>query len=388
MTGVVLTPEEELLVAAMRGVKVPEATLARISWNRALRLAGWHRLLPLVREVLKDEPSVPPEVVVMLRTAAREMTARNLRLQHELDRALAALEAEDIPVVLLKGAALLEEVYSHVGLRPMVDIDLLVPRGDIARGHEAIIALGFEVLRARLDRDDEAWLAIHHHHLPLATPDGSLAIEVHHQLLDDRPAYEVASLWARARRGDRSPAHLLAAPEDLCLHVAVHFAFDRIHRGESSLGQLADLVRIARRWDLDWAAIADRARRFEVADRLFLALNAAAMLGEDLAPPDLVASLAPDTYTAARGEQFLRQRVLQPGPALPLEQLSGGRRRLFPGTGALEHYVRPSDATVPSKARLRARRAAWLSRRLVHELRPASLVRDIRLSRWMLTLDS
>ena len=385
-----LGSEEALLVAAAAGRSGPDANVEP-DWDRVVELAAWHRLLPLVHLHLTSTagaPAPPEQIADRLKQAARESTARNLRLGVELDRALSLLEDEGIPVVLLKGAALLETVYAHPGLRPMGDLDLLVPRADVERAHESMLALGYSVRGARLGRDDEWWLSARHHHLPLVKAEGTVMVELHHQLLVDRPEFDVAALWERSVPGNRPPTHRLPAAEDLLLHVAGHFALDRMNRGESSLGQLGDVVRIARQLPIDWDALVARARDNALADRLFLALDAAALLGVPAAPPEVLASLVPASYTSRRGEQFVRHRVLNVGKSFPLEQLAGGRRRLFPGNEALELYV-DGDEEIPSRARLHARRWARVARRVLREVPgPVALARDIRLSRWMLSLRS
>jgi hypothetical protein len=272
----------------------------------------------------------------------------------------------------------------------MVDLDLLVPEAEIRRAH-ALVAerLGYAVVGARLSREDDARLATSQHHFPLSSPDRSVLVELHHRIFDDRPGYDVDGIWARsvAVDVDAGPPYRLQAPEDLMLHVAVHFAFDRIHRGESALGQLADVVRIHERWPLDWEAVATRARDANVGDRLFLTLMSAAQLFGDLAPPAVTASLAPPSYTPGIGRRFVRQRVLRGGPALPLEQLAAGRTRILARTETLERYVRPGEAVVPSRMRLRARRWRALGARLTRETpAPRALLDDIQLSRWMLSL--
>lgn len=364
-----------------------------VRWQRLVDLARWHRVSPLLWELLREraEPlgfDVPSGVLVALRDDVRGATARSLNLRFELDRILTLLDEAAIPAMLLKGAALVEAVYPHPGLRPMVDLDILIRREDLERAHATLAsALGYDLTLARLDRDDELRLATSHHHFPLVRQGGALMVELHHRLLKDRPEYPVGGIWDRARPGDRPPAHLLPAPEDLALHVAVHFALDRINRRESALGQLADLLRVAQVWELDWDAIADRAAVGRVADRLFLALEACRQLFGDLAPPALVEALHPASYTPELGAAFVRQRVLSSGPSLPLEQLQkSGGRRVFPGRGALEVYVRVDEPT-PSLTRLRLRRWSALGRRVVAELPgPRAFARDARLSRWISTL--
>lgn len=389
-----LSREEAILVEAAGGASPAADVVAEggpIDWQQVLELAAWHRLLPLLWHHLTERgehaDQVPSAVLGELRRFAREALAGHLRLEGELRRALAALDEAGIPVVLLKGAALVEAVYAHQGLRPMADLDLLVPPDDVRRAFDVVQGLGYEVRGPKVRaRDDDAWLASLHHHLPLVTPSGSVLVELHHRLVVDRPDYDVDGVWARAIPSEAPPPHLLPAPEDLFLHVAAHFALDRINRERSGLGQLADLVRISRRWDLDWAAIADRARGSGVADRLFLALSSAQLLFGDLAPPPVLTTLTPASYSRRRGELFVRHRVLRMGEALPLEQLAGGRSRLF-GAHTLEVYVRSDDDAVPSRTRLRARRFASIATRAVRLLRrPRRLVEDIHLTRWVLRL--
>lgn len=383
-----LSPEESLLVAAVGGPAADPAAMP--DWHRLLELASWHRVLPLLHQhlaaVAEAGGTVPAPVLEELQRLARESMARGLYLRTELGRVLAALAAEDVPVVLLKGAALVETVYPHVGLRPMGDLDLLVPREDVERAHEAVRALGYEVKGAKVqERDDDAWLATIHHHLPLVLPATGAVVELHHRILVDRHGWDVDGVWARARPLDASPPRLVPAPEDLFLHVAAHFALDRINRGRHALGQLADVVRLAQ-GGLDWDAVVARARQDQVADRVFLAVLAADLLVGGVAPPATLDALRPASYTPALGAAFVRDRVLRAAPALPLEQLAGGRRRLF-GAHTLEVYVRPDEVEPPSRMRLRARRLASIAGRAARlAARPRALVDDVRLSRWTLRL--
>lgn len=391
MTLTVSAEEALLITVAGRRCAVPvDPHAAPLRWERVLELAQWHRLVPLLWDHLRaPDPSlpVPAPVLDALRDAARVSTARSLNLQHEMGRILALLDREGVPVILLKGAALVEAVYPHPGQRTMVDLDLLVPRADIERAHGLVQTLGYSVGGARVARDDDHVLATYHHHYPLRRDGGAVIVELHQGLVDDRPDFDVQGIWDRARPSDQGGhRHLLQAPEDLALHVAMHFAKDRMSRHESALGQLADLVRIVEQLPIDWDVTIERARASCVADRLFVALASAQLLFGDLVPAGVVAALEPPRYSVERGELMVRRRVLTSGPSLPLESLSHGLRRMFPPVLALEGYVRPDEAT-PSTLRLRGRRWRALARRLVTQMpHPRELVRDARLSRWMVSL--
>jgi hypothetical protein len=383
------SPEEALLIRTAGGRCAVPTDGGELDWERLLAMARWHRLGPLLWDHLRQagpELAVPHEVLAAFRDDARKATARSVNLQHELDRLLALLESSGVPALLLKGAALVEAgAYPDRGLRVMVDLDVLVPADELVRVHSLVAeTLGYTVRGMRVSPDDAArW----HHHYQLVRGNGSIIIELHRRMFPDRPDEDIQGVWDRAVPGGRTPAHLLPSPEDLALHVAVHFGTDRVKQRDSALGQLADLVRIAERWTIDWDAVVERAAAARLSDRLFLALYSAQVLFGEVVPDELVASLRPASFTPELGIAFVRRRVLAEGPMLPIDQVQvGGLRRLFPGRGALERYVRYDEPT-PSITRLRARRWAALTRRLATQLpRPLELARDVRLSRWMTTL--
>ena len=64
-----------------------------------------------------------------LESLYHQTAAFNLKLINDLKKILQKADSDNIPVVLLQGIALLEQVYADVGLRPLTDIDLwILPR--------------------------------------------------------------------------------------------------------------------------------------------------------------------------------------------------------------------------------------------------------------------
>jgi hypothetical protein len=385
-----LSREQELLVAATAapGFGVDPSPGGPVQWDRVIDMAEWHRLSPLLWRHLRGEghaASVPDGVLDHLHRAAASTTARNLSLQAALGQVIAALADLGIPVMLLKGAALIEAVYPDIGLRPMGDLDILVPRSSIEDAHSAVEALGYAVWGVRLSRHDASQLARHHHHYPLER--GSVTVELHHHVTAATPEFDITGFWERAVPGSGLVPHLLPSPEDLFLHGAVHFSVDRIARLAFGLSQLADLAWIAARQPIDWDAVTTRAQDYGVGDQLFLALVAGQVLLGGLAPPDAVASVQPRSYRSALGEQFVRQCVLRTRPGVPLDRLAFARGSAFPGRLGLDRYIGPDDAKSPSVTRLRARRALASGRVLTASAAsPRGFLTDLRLGWWVRSL--
>jgi hypothetical protein len=387
-----LSSEQELLMKAtaapgMRTDGGP-AGPGVVRWDRLVDMAQWHRLSPLLWRYLRADDHaayVPHGVLEQLHRMAAATTARNLSLQAALDQVVTALADLSIPAMLLKGAALIESVYPDIGLRPMGDLDILVPRSSIEDAHRAVEALGYVVWGVRLSRHDASQLARHHHHYPLER--GSVTVELHHHITSATPEFDITGFWERAVAGPGPVPHLLPSPEDLFLHGAVHFSVDRIARLGSGLGQLADLAWIAAQQPIDWDAVTTRARDYGVGDQLFLALLAGQVLLGELAPTDAVAAVQPWSYRPALGEQFVRQCVLRSQPGVPLDRLAFARGSAFPGRLGLDRYIGPDEASRPSVARLRARRALASGRLVaVSAASPRAFLTDLRLGWWVRSL--
>ncbi len=178
------------------------------------------------------------------------------------------LNAEEIPVILLKGAHLADLVYGNIALRPMGDIDILVRKGDLSRTGSLLIKQGYESSREDVARSLE--------HLPPFRKKGLLDVEIHFNIaappISDHFATE--ELWERARNEQVKGVPVLTlCPEDLllhlCLHTTIHHCFDNgirpfldIHRTLDHYGQA-----------LDNAAVIERSKRWEVSKSLYVMLR-------------------------------------------------------------------------------------------------------------------
>ena len=387
------SPEYALLLRAaappaIRGGVGPRP--APVDWARVVDLARWQRLSPLLWRYLSDaqiQAEVPEDILDELRSDYRETAARNMVFGTHVDNVLATLAGAGIPGMLLKGSALVRSVYPEVALRPMNDVDILVPQSAIREAQSIVEGMGYRPMFAALERDDDQRLADHFHHFPLVSDTGGVVLELHQHVTAAGSRFDIEGYWARARAGSGAPAYLLPSPEDLFLHVAIHFAEDRIARRKFGLGQLADLAWISARWPIDWVTLGDRAKSYGESDRLFLALMALQQLFGDIAPASLVVQLRPTSFRTDLAERFVSERILRTRPAIALEYFAQGKRRLFPGARGLEWYVRLDDVGRPSRARLRARQAGARLRKLFSAApTPLQLVDDLRLSRWVLGL--
>ena len=116
-----------------------------VDWQELVTLSQVQGVAPLVYQRLTQQHSsvyVPSAVLEKLREVYLVNLKRNMRLYRDLEQILGRLAERQIPVIPLKGVFLAEKVYGNIGLRPMVDVDLLLPRPELAKALEELEALG------------------------------------------------------------------------------------------------------------------------------------------------------------------------------------------------------------------------------------------------------
>jgi hypothetical protein len=337
-----MSPENQALTGCInagleRPIEGGPPQLAPISpileWDRLLELSAWHGVEGLVHAALARTSNgsaggiAPAESLEMLGAAAAAASIRTSFLLIQRDRVCAALAADGIPVMLLKGAALHEMVYTSVASRSMGDLDLLVPESAVGAAIDTVSAIGFQSDAAQMNR----WPVTHRHAPRLISNDAAAVVELHRHILNDPGIASIDPMWQRARPGRGGP-WLTPSPTDMAVHLAVHFTEDRAFHSRFALRQLADLAATIRMAgvDLNWDLLAGEARRLGRSISVFLALHTVhEVMGTPL-PEDLLQSLVPPGCTRAIRCRFIDRWVLATGPRPPLEvvaaRVAGGGR--------------------------------------------------------------
>ena len=149
------------------------------AWEQLINEAEYQGLSPLLFKHLSETGSDIPE------TARRQLHSLFLRNGHAhnirrtaISEIVLAFSQNNINTLLLKGIALANTIYSSPALRPMRDIDLLVPEQDIEKAVFLLKQLGY-----RQEKCDV--ISENHHHLhPIKkTVQGlPITVEIHRRL--------------------------------------------------------------------------------------------------------------------------------------------------------------------------------------------------------------
>ncbi|NIN66760.1 MAG: hypothetical protein GTO63_19135 [Anaerolineae bacterium] len=232
-----------------------------VNWDGFLEQAAKHCVAPLIYHTMRDEHGIlPASVKQKLREEYYLSAVRNTLLYQELANILATFNDAGLPVIVLKGAALAQEMYGNIALRPMSDIDLLVKGEEIASGQQLLLQRGYSPIelahptgRHSTFEGDAAGYRVH--------------IEVHSHIVSSayyRSTIPEDWLWrdpVRLPVGD-NPA-LMLSPEGIvvhsCLHLLDHVAVP------GSLLWLCDIKEVSQRHDIAWDAFVDNLVHFRIA---------------------------------------------------------------------------------------------------------------------------
>ena len=288
--------QELLLRAGLMPAPACVVAWARVSPD--LDLAGLDRgaarLLPLVWWNLRRH-GVEAPLVAQIEARYRATRAANEARLAELVEVLGPLGAAGIPTLLLKGGALLAGATVDLGVRPMSDIDLLVPSARVPDAISLLNRLGWSTgatLTSAMKR--------HTHSVPLRHPTRA-DVDLHWHVFEEccRDGDDDA-LWAASLPvAIGGVSTRIPAPEDQLIHACVH--------GEKwvrvpGIRWIADAVALVRGGQVRWDRLVEQAVRRRFVLRLRAQLAYLASTFDAPIPPEALAAL--DAAPVSRLERF------------------------------------------------------------------------------------
>jgi hypothetical protein len=322
-------------------------------WEALVRQARRTNLLPRVAVTLDElgllarVPAAPRAHLEAARTLAQAQADAVRREVAFIDRALSAI---DVPIVLLKGAAYLVAGVSAARGRLFSDIDILVPRGALAKVEASLMLHGWTTNKTSAydQRYYRRWM---HELPPLRHNSRQTWLDVHHAILPitARLKPDSAKLLAASRPVAGEPRLRVLAPIDMVLHSATHlFCNEDVGNSLRDLVDLDSLLREFASEDGFWRRLTVRACELDLTRPLYYALRyAARILGASIPadvlreaeigrPPSLLRglmdalflrTLQPDRATdglasLARGSLYVRAHWLRMPPLLLAHHLT------------------------------------------------------------------
>jgi hypothetical protein len=252
-------------------------------WLRFAYLAQVEGVAPLIHWMFKNEDYnaiyIPTTIKAQLTAAYYNTTAHNQIMYIELQKILNAFSQANIPVIVIKGAVLATTVYSKIGLRPMGDLDLLVPEDLIDSATRLLVELGFV---PKSQPSPEHYLIDLNVHLWKKQPKCS--VEIHKNLIASRSSWYSPTMdwfWDQSIAiGDRFQELVginlknifRLTPTAHILYQSAHIKLQ--HRGDQSkMIWFYDLdLQIRRENTIDWEQLTYKAKEFRWGPALLAAV--------------------------------------------------------------------------------------------------------------------
>jgi putative nucleotidyltransferase-like protein len=306
--GCAHSPEFDLLLACCSDSlkqeqtdRVPEALSRQLDWDRVLKLAEHHGVIPHVYVRLSSTPGlVPVPALDRLRQPYEANARQGLWLTRELLRILEHLKARGIAALPYKGPALAEFLYGNILQRQFGDLDILVHTPDVAPAKAAVRELGYEHSLALTPKQEQSYLQSGYEYT-FDSPHGRNLLEIQWQVLPRFYAvdFDMDGLFERAQSLTLS-GHTLQTlgMEDLVLVLCAHAA----KHAWIQLSWLCDLARLVQAKPVRWEVVQKQAECLGI-ERI---VKASFLLAHKLLGVEIPAALQ------AQGNQaeFVAARVL------------------------------------------------------------------------------
>jgi putative nucleotidyltransferase-like protein len=241
-----------------RGQRLKQLAGNNFDWDKFLKLAEHHRVVPRVHAALNTYPDrIPSKIRDALRFRVLTNARQALLLTAELLRILSHLKSRGIEALAYKGPVLSHLLYADLTARQFGDLDLLIRKSDVSRAKVALLGLGY---KSSLDLDssqENAYLASGYEYT-FDSDQGRNLVELKWQILPRFYSvnFDMNAIFERAIDVELNGSSVRTfRSEDLLLVLCVHAA----KHAWAQLSLLNDIANIMGTQSLDWEGLRKQA---------------------------------------------------------------------------------------------------------------------------------
>lgn len=271
-----MTLEEEFILGALTSGEDAKPACAPdgVDYHEVLDIASSHGLKPLLHAKTKSISGLPDFFVKDLEESYNQNLARNIFLWSQLKKIAEAFNSKGVSFIVFKGVLLAEEYYGDVGLRPMVDLDILVLEKERRKAGEILGGLGYFIPADY----DASFAGKYRSHIPYASEHRIRhSVEVHWALTQKvRFNLDMDAVWTDSETYDSEGVQVKTmCRERLLSYLCVHFTH-HLHYPEGSfrpkLIWLYDIDLLIGRDEVDWDSVLETAKRERTKTALYATL--------------------------------------------------------------------------------------------------------------------
>ena len=266
------TREQEILLKAVL-LDGDEAVKHWKNWSADWDVEGYldsgsFRLLPLLYRNL-SRMKVDDEKMMLLKGIYKQSWCKNMKLFNDSVEFLEILRSNNIPTLLLKGPSLTIQYYRDYGVRPMSDIDVLIPKNNAEDGIRILQEHGWKP-----EFPEYLEYNLRYGRSMMFYNSEGFEFDLHwYPFFESLINGSDAEFWANAIPLDFNGFGTLAlCPTDNLLHTIIHGVK---WNPEPPIRWIADAMAILRSEDqsVDWQRFTDMVDKFKVTLKIREAFN-------------------------------------------------------------------------------------------------------------------
>jgi hypothetical protein len=279
--------EDKLILSILKQKDGANFSLEEVEPDAFTGLAREEGLSGLLYKILKENGLIqkfPAPVQKSLRDSYLLSLTNNIVLINDLSRVLLSLEEKGVRTIVHKGSALLERVYADIGVRPVMDIDLLIcEERDDDKVNGIMESIGYRLTSTcpRIYNNGRTIIDIHTD----IDSFSRLGRIPHTPELDNNSLWESGSPWGASFDSVR-----ILSPEDTVLTLSIHLVKHSFLR----LLWLIDIIEVIKgNPGIDWKKTGQRARESGFDKLLFYVLSYINKISRVI-PEDLLSEIRPE----------------------------------------------------------------------------------------------
>jgi len=255
--------------------------------------------------------AIPKEPQDKLKQSYYSILTKNWSIQIELQEVISLLNHAQIQVIVLKGASLLGTVYKNIGLRSMVDVDLLVEKRDFFKIKSILHQAGYK----RLGNLDHEGLEKFGGEIRLCKK-GRLFLDIHSNLSQYERFGNIfridmdEEIWSKSKRYKTPAGELrILNPSHLIMHLCMHQAIAHYFAGLFRFCDLRETI-LAYQKDIDWHDLILKAERYKIKKVIYYSLLFTQELFGQIVCDDVLEDLKPNKKQAVLTDFFVSAKEI------------------------------------------------------------------------------
>jgi len=239
--------------------------LPQFQWENVQNTIITNSLGPLIYSILAECAWTPAPILQSFQKTYLECMTRNTLLLQEAKLLIQAFINLGIGGIFLKGVALVATCYLNPGLRPMIDLDILVKQPDVMKVTEILSGLGYDFVKPEVSQ--QVQVNFKNEVVMQRTAKINFIVEIHWSLFDStfyQTTLPMEWFWQTAKpiQLNRLPTWSLG-PEAQLFHLCGHLYFHHQSRGFLRYHDLAEWI-VRYQDEINWDVLVERGSEFNI----------------------------------------------------------------------------------------------------------------------------